>query len=376
LSRLPRIAVDLRAVVRAPTGIGIYTLALLRELAAAGEFELLGLAHRPLAAAAELAEMGIPVEVHPAPLGVVWQQLVLPRRLARGDVDLFWSPLLTLPLRVGVPAVVTLHDLAVLHVPETLPLRVRWSLLPFLERSVERADRIVVGTATVAREVEAAFPVARGKVAVVPHGVDPAFRPAPPEERVRIRASLGAPDGYFVAVGTVEPRKNLGQLLDAWKIVSQELPQSAPRLLLVGPEGWRQGALLRRLGPLATAGVRRLGAVERTRLVEILQGATALVYPSVYEGFGLPVAEAIACGVPAVVAEGTSPAEVAGEAGVACAADSPDELAGALLRLLAGGEELRDLEARAHARAGDFSWPASARGHAEAFRAALTGGSR
>jgi len=174
----------------------------------------------------------------------------------------------------------------------------------------------------------------------------------------------------------VEPRKNLGQLLDAWKIVSQEMPDAGPKLLLVGPEGWHQSPFLRRLGPLAAAGVRRMGAVEQPRLVEILQGATALVYPSVYEGFGLPVAEAIACGVPAVVAEGTSPAEVAGDAGVACPVDSPYELAAVLLRLLAGGEELRDLEARARGRAGSFSWELSARRHAEVFRAALSGASR
>ena len=376
MSRRPRVAVDLRALVRPPTGIGVYTLEILRALAAGGELDLVGLVHREPAASDELRALGITVEVQPAPLGVIWQQLVLPRRLAAGDLDLFWSPLLTLPRRVAPAAVVTLHDLAALHVPETLPAKVRWSLLPFLERSIERADRIVVATERVAGELARAFPASDGKVRIVPHGVAEGFRPAAsPDEIAAIRARHEAPGGYFLAVGTLEPRKNLDLLLDAWPAVRAEPEGAAAHLLLVGPPGWKDRAIEHRIERLRGEGVRRLGRVGGTELAELYRGALALVYPSRYEGFGLPVAEAMASGVPAVVAERTSPAEVAGDAGIACDPDAPDALAAVLLRLLRSPGEVAALAERARRRAARYTWPASAAAHLAVFREALARGS-
>ena len=328
------------------------------------------MAHREPAVAGELRSLGVAVEVQPAPLGVVWQQARLPARLARGDIDLFWSPLLTLPRRTPVPAVVTVHDLAVLHVPETLPWKVRWSLLPFLGSSVERADRLVVGTERVAREIEAAFPAARGKCVVVPHGVDPVFRPADASERRAIRDELGAPGGYLLAVGTLEPRKNLPLLLDAWEQLRAERGEATPPLLLAGPPGWKDEALRRRLAQLAGAGVRHLGRLERPALVRAYQGALGLVYPSIYEGFGLPVAEALACGRAVVVAADGSPAEVAGDAGWTFHAESAEELAAAIERLLAAADE-PEVAARARRRAERYSWPLAAARLGEIFHAVL-----
>jgi glycosyltransferase involved in cell wall biosynthesis len=362
VSRRPRLAVDLRAAVRSTTGIGVYTLELLRELARQGEFDLLAVAHREPAAAPELRAMGVAVEWQPAPLGVLWQQFVLPRRLARGDVDLFWSPLLTLPRRLPVPGVVTLHDLAALHVPETMTAKVRWSLLPFLQPTVELARRIVV---------ERAFPAARGKVRVIPHGVAPEFAPADGGRIAALRARRGAPRGWFLAAGTVEPRKNLGLLLDAWEALRREQPEAALPLVAVGPSGWKSRALERRLERLAPAGVERLGRVPQAELVGLFQGAAALVYPSIYEGFGLPVAEAIACGVPVVVAAGTSPEEVAGDAGLAVDPDDAAALAAAMARLATEPGLAEQLAANARRRASRFRWEDAAAALAALFREVL-----
>lgn len=356
--------------MQTPTGIGVYTLALLAELGRRGRYELVGLVHRQPAAAAALAAAGVRVEVEPAPLGVIWQQRRLPERLGRGDLDLFWSPLLTLPRRCPLPAVVTIHDLAALHVPETLPWKVRWSLLPFLAPTVERADRIVVGTACVARELAAAFPAARGKCAVVPHGVAPEFRPAGHDERRAIRAKLAAPNGYLLAVGTLEPRKNLPLLLDAYELMLAERGAATPPLLLVGPAGWKDAALRRRIAALATRGVRHLGRLPHDELVAAYQGALGLVYPSLYEGFGLPVAEALACGRRVVVAADGSPAEVAGDGGLTFEAESPESLAAAIERLLAGADDPAG-EQLAVARARRFSWPAAATALEAIFDAVL-----
>ncbi|HLF56898.1 MAG TPA: glycosyltransferase, partial [Thermoanaerobaculia bacterium] len=182
---------------------------------------------------------------------------------------------------------------------------------------------------------------------------------------------FGAPRGYFLSVGTLEPRKNLELVLDAWPAVRAEPEGASAILLLAGPDGWKNRSLQRRVERLAPLGVRRLGRVPPSDLVELYRGALALVYPSRYEGFGLPVAEALACGVPAVVAEDTSPAEVAGDAGVTCDPDSPDALAAVLLDLLGNAERTRALATRAAARGRRFSWPVAAAAHSAVFREAL-----
>ena len=348
------------------------TLELLRALAARDELDLVALAHREPVVAPELRELGIAVEWEPTPLGVIWQQTRLPRRLARGDVDLFWSPLLTLPSRLPVPGVVTLHDLAVLKVPETLPLKVRWSILPFLDRTVELASRIVVGSEATGREIAERYPRAAAKLRVIHHGVAPEFRPAASSPAVdEIRARLDAPRGYFLAVGTFEPRKRLDLLLDAWELLRRDAPEAALPLLLVGPEGWKNRALAARIESLEGEGVRRFGRLERAALVEAYQGATALVYPSVYEGFGLPVAEALACGVPAVAARAASLPEVVGAGGLLVEADDAEALAEAM-RALALDPELRDrLGEAGRKRAAAFSWPLAAERLSAVFAEAL-----
>jgi glycosyltransferase involved in cell wall biosynthesis len=360
--------------VRAPTGIGVHTLELVERLARAGEFRLVGMAHRPLAPEAEperLRAAGVELEAHRAPLGVVWQQLVLPRRLAAGDVDLLWSPLLTLPRGLPVPGVVTLHDLAVLLWPETLPWKVRWSLTPFLGRTVEDARRIVAVSAATARDLAAAFPDAAAKTEVIWNGVGEGWRPGSADEVVATRARLGAPRGFLLYAGTLEPRKNLDVLLDAWSLLRREEPETTPPLLVAGPEGWKHHALLRRLEALEPLGARRLGRLPPAELREVVRAATAFVYPSLYEGFGLPVAEAMASGVPVVVADASSLPEVAGDAGLRFDADDASALVAALHRLLGEPELAAELGRRGVERARRFSWDDAAARLAEVFRAAL-----
>jgi hypothetical protein len=142
-----RIGVDLRSLVGSVTGIGRYTSALLAALMPAPGFRYVGLAHRqPGEAGSALLDAGLAMEVQPAPLGVLWQQLRLPRRLQRGDLDLFWSPLLTLPRHPPIPSVVTVHDLTPVLYPETQRWKLRLSVLPFLERTLESANTIVTGS--------------------------------------------------------------------------------------------------------------------------------------------------------------------------------------------------------------------------------------
>jgi glycosyltransferase involved in cell wall biosynthesis len=357
-----------------PTGIGVYTEALLAELLAAGEFELIGLSHAALHDSVRLAERGLAIEVQPAPLGVLWQQRYLPRRLARGDIDLLWSPLLTLPGTLPVPGVVTLHDLAVLQHPETLTWRVRLSLMPFLERTVRQAARILTVSHAMAGEIARQWPEAAGRIDVAWNGVAADFRPASAGELVAIRQRLGLPEKFILFAGTVEPRKNLDLLLDAWAALRDESADTPP-LLVAGPDGWGSGATHRRMERLAPTGLRRLGHLDRTDLIAVLQAATIFVFPSLYEGFGLPAAEAMACGVPVLVSATSSLPEVVGDAGGQFDPEDPAELALLLREWLEAPELLSAARERGLERAAAFTWRRSAELHADSFRRALAAGS-
>ena len=419
-TRRPKVAIDLRALVPLPTGIGVYTRSLALALARRGGMRYLGLAHRPPRGAAELAAAGVEIEPRPAPAarrsvpGVVWQQLLLPRRLRRGDVDLLWSPLLTLPLDCPVPAVATIHDLTVLLMPEAHRAKVRLSLLPFLAASLRRARRLVTPSRATAADIAFHYPGSAAKVRVVYPGVDEEFRPGTAEEIAATREELGAPRGYLLYAGTLEPRKNVGALLDAWEELAADDP-TFPSLVLAGPYGWGSRALARRIARLAarhgpgTSGTARqveagstagagggnlagsaasmglaaaaqgaagsrllaLGRLDRARLVRVFQAASLFVYPSLYEGFGLPPAEALACGVPAVALDISSLPEVVGEAGVLVAPGDTAALAAALARLVADPGLTAELAGRAVDQAGRFRWQRAAAEMEDVFREAL-----
>lgn len=365
-----RVGVDLRALVARPTGIGYYTLGLLRAMSESGRFEFIGLAHGDVHAADVFEHLGIPVEIEPAPLGVWWQQTKLPRRLVRGDLDLFFSPLATLPLRSRLPSVVTVHDLTALLYPETHRLKVRWSQIPFLGPSLRRARRIVAVSEATARDIRFAFPEVGERIRIVANGVDDEFRPADSATIDRVRSELGMPRGYLLYSGTLEPRKNLEGLLDAWEALAEDEADPLP-LLLAGDYGWRNRSLLRRIEKLASRGVTYLGRLQRQRLVEVMQAATVFVYPSYYEGFGLPVAEAMSCGVPAVVSDRSSLPEVVGEAGLKVDPEDPRGLALALRRLLREESLRARLIERGLARAGEYRWSTAGSAMASVFEEAL-----
>ena len=269
-----------------------------------------------------------------------------------------------------MPAVVTVHDLTALLFPESHTWKVRWSLLPFLRRSLEQARVVVVPSRATAADLAFHFPESAGKIRVVPEGADPEFRPGAAAEIAATRAELGAPDGYLFSAGTLEPRKNLGALLTAWAELRRD-DETTPPLVLAGGYGWGSRPLLRRIEALAPLGLTYLGRVERPRLVRLFQAARAFVYPSLYEGFGLPPLEAMACGVPVVTSDVSSLPEVVGDAGLTVDPRDPGALAAALRRLLADPDLAADLGARGRSRAAGFTWEAAAAEMEEIFIQAL-----
>ena len=355
----PTIAVDSRSLVGPPTGIGVFTLSMLKNLAARGRVRCVAMAHRGLACAEDLQRAGVEVEIQSAPSGVWWQQLTLPRRLAAPDIDLLWSPLLTLPVRSPVPSTVTIHDLTPLLLPEAHRLKVRLSFLPFIGSTLRQARRIAVDSKATADDVTSHFPGSAGRVQVVYPGIDPEFVPGDPDAIAATREELGCPRGYLLFSGTLEPRKNLALLLDAWEALARSSSGSLP-LVITGPYGWKSKSLAARIRQLAPLGIHYLGRLPRARQVQVMQAASIFVYPSLYEGFGLPAAEAMACAIPTIVSNRSSLPEVVGEDGVQVEPDDGQGLREAMGQLVSDQGLSRELAQRGLERARRFTWARAA----------------
>jgi glycosyltransferase involved in cell wall biosynthesis len=366
----PKIAVDMRALVGVASGIGFYTRSMLRELSTRTSATYVGMSHRPVVDEELLANSRISLETQGGPFGVWWQQLILPGRLRRGDIDLFWSPITILPVRLGIPGVVTVHDLTTVLHPQTHRLKVRLSVLPFLSNTLDKARRIAVDSRSTADDLRRHFPDCSSRVEVIYPGVDLQFRPGIPQEIEATRADLGCPSGYIMYSGTLEPRKNIGTFLTAWESLRASRADTPP-LILTGPYGWRSVALLRRIEGLASQGLHYLGRVSRSRLVALMQAASIFVYPSLYEGFGLPVAEAMACGIPTIASNRSSLPEVVGDAGILFDPQEPAELAEAIGRLLDSDALRTELGNRGWRRAQAFRWTRSADQMEQLFLQAL-----
>ncbi len=372
---LPTVALDGRVLAGPPAGIGYYTRSILAGLARSGRFRLVVYCHRPPHDVEDLATAGVEFVRLRSPIGWWWQQRTLPRRLRRDlrkgrGADLFWSPVATLPRELEIPSVVTVHDLTPLLFPYWHSWRNRVTFKRHLPASLDTAAHIIVDSAATGADLERRFPWTGSKQSVIHLGVDPEFRPTDPSRIAAIRRSFGAEEGYALFVGTLEPRKNLPTLLDAWQQVQEKLPRTPP-LLVAGGRGWRSGSVRRRLA--RAPGVRYLGRLPRKRMIEAMQGATAFVYPSLYEGFGLPVLEAMACGVPVVTSDRSSLPEVVGEAGFQVHPQHASKLAAAVRKVLEDEELRRRLSARGIARAATFDWDATVEATAGVFDRVLAG---
>lgn len=293
--------------------------------------------------------------------GHVWEQAVLPW-LARGKV--LWSPSATGPL-AHRRQVVTVHDTAFLDVPEYFaPSFVRFysALVPRLAR---RAARVVTVSDFSRRRLAAAVGLPESAIDVVPNGISDQFRPYPAAAVAATRAALGLPDRYVLLQATADRRKNLRGALDAWRLAVGSV-DPALHLVVCGNLGRQHvfGALdVDMSAPRMTA----TGYVPEEHMGPLLSGAELFLFPSLYEGFGLPVVEAMAAGVPVITGDRTALPEVAGDAAVLVDASDPAAIARAIVDV-AGDEGLRaELRARGIARSRSFSWDASARAYQAIF---------
>lgn len=292
--------------------------------------------------------------------------------LRQRTVDLYHEPSLW-PLEFDGPTVMTLHDLTHVHYPQTQPRDRLAEIERLVGSGVERAKRILTDSEFVAEEVRRHFGLAHERVVVAPLGHDAArFRPRPEADVRPCLQQLGLGAGqYLLCVGTLEPRKNLQMALEAHGRLPDALRSRYP-LVIAGMPGWRSRPLdevLRKA--TANGNVRLLGYLSDDELAQVFAGAGLLLFPSLYEGFGLPVLEAMASGVPVVLARSSALPEVAGEAGTYVEPGDVPGLSESIVQLLEDRslwQQKSDLGLR---QAQAFSWERCAEITAATYRQAM-----
>jgi glycosyltransferase involved in cell wall biosynthesis len=294
-----------------------------------------------------------PLQALAGPLGHAWEQICLP--LSVGPGAILWSPANTGPLAVS-RQVITIHDLSPLDHPEWFHpafARLYGALLP---RLVSQSLAVIVPS-EFTRERLRAYPWARqAAIFVVPGGVNRAFfYPRSQSEVESVSRRYGLPGEYLLTVGSLQPRKNLSALLTAWKTLSAGRPQLS--LAIVGASAPHFRSALR---TPASPGVHFLGYVPDHDLPALYSGALALVSPSLYEGFGLPLLEAMACGTPLAASDSGSLAELAAGCGLLFDPRQPLAIADCLARLVEDPDLRRDLARSGLARARSFDWSQTA----------------
>lgn len=304
---------------------------------------------------------------------VLWEQLVQPWVLRRIGADLVHGTAFVGPVLASCPAVITIHDLSFIRFPDLFRPANRLYLKVLTRLSARRARRLIAVSRYTAEEVTRLLGVPRERVDVVHHGIDPVFRPLPGDEVEAFRQRRGLPERFVLFVGTLEPRKNLVRLVEAFSRVWD----GQLKLVLVGGKGWLYDELFTKVEAL---GLEREvifpGYVMSEELPLWYNAATVLAYPSLYEGLGFPVLEAQACGTPVLTSSASSLPEAAGDAALMVDPHDVESLAAEMNRLLADESLRHELRERGLAHAAEFSWARSAQETARVYRRALAGRER
>src|ERR1700694_824690 len=352
-SRQPlRVALDARALTDDATGVGRYIGALI---------------------AAFRESHGVDLKPYRDPgLRLVGPQLELPLRMRRGGAQLIHGPAHSLPLlHPGLPGVVTIHDLAIYDHPEWFPSGQWFATRVVVPQSARRARMIICPSEATKRAAVRLFGVEAERCRVIPHGVETEFAlPVSPSLKADVRARYALPDRYLLQLGTVQPRKNYVTSLRALARipVGQRLP-----LIVAGGFGWKVDAVVDAVRELDLRDwVRFVGYAGMPDLPALYQMAHAVLFPSLDEGFGLPLLEAFAAGTPVVASNAGAIPEVAGDAALLSAPEDAEALAANLLRVLTD-RSLRDRQVAAgRARAALYTWSASAAAHRDVYESVIS----
>lgn len=297
-------------------------------------------------------------EVACLPFPRLWTHIRLSWEMQRRPPAVLFVPAHVIPLR-HPPSVVTIHDLGYVHHPEAHPPQDRRMLDWTTRWSTRVARRVIAISDATRRDLIEWYRLPEDKIDVIPHGVDPRFFAVTSEDICRARQRLALPEHYVLAVGTIQPRKNLGRLAIAMhELAAAGLPH---RLVIAGKRGWLASQVQREISQSGMADrVIFLGYVPPEALPALYAGAGALAFPSLYEGFGLPILEAMAAGTPVVASDRSAIPEVAGDAALLMNPLAPESIAQGLIRVLTDPTLRATLIARGKERAAEFSWDRTA----------------
>ena len=367
----PRIAIDARTILRPKTGDRTYTLGLLQGLARVpGEFEFDVLLDAPdseqIIARATGESPLFTTHVLPAHSGRIWSLLALPRWAWQHKPALVHVQYLA-PGALPCPFVTTIHDVVWRVLPHTFPARDRAVMNLGMPLSARRARLILTESRSSKNEIARTLRVSRDKIALTTIGIDARFRaPVAPVAIEDLRRKYGLGDApYVLSVGVLQPRKNIARLMQAFGFEKKARPELPHQLVVTGKTGW--GA-----APAITEGVRFTGYVEDDELPALYAGADLFAYPSLYEGFGLPILEAMAAGAPVLTSNRASMPEVAGDAAVKVDPYDVNSIRDGLGLLLRDADLRDELRARGRVWSQHFTVETQARDTLKAYRRALS----
>jgi glycosyltransferase involved in cell wall biosynthesis len=364
-----KVLVDVTTWCPGRTGVGLYTEHVLRSWLALGQDELILATNTDDREFVEIAAQKIGPRM---PIRAVWMQTALALQAAKLKPDAAFFPNYMAPLTLAaglprVPYVVTVHDLAIFLYPETFTFKKRVLqrlLLPTLARG---AAAILTPSEATRRDVLRILPVRPENVVAVPLAADARFHTPPDALTIaRERQNLQLPQHFLLAVGTLEPRKNLVRLIEAFEHIAPAHPDV--HLVLAGGRGWKDEGIARTLNASRQKDrIHPVGYVSPDALKVLYHEAIALCYPSLYEGFGLPVVEAMASGAPVLTSRGSSLDEVADGAAIAVDPLQVEEIAHGMTRLIEDTALRQNLRHRGLARAAELSWQKTAEATREVF---------
>lgn len=303
---------------------------------------------------------------------IVWEQLIQPVALAQLRPDVYHAPAYVAPLLTRQPTVVTVHDLSFIRFPESLSTSRRSYLQTLTRLSCQRAAQVIAVSQSTAQDVMALLKIAPEKITVAISGVNlDEFRPLETAQIERFRQQQGLPRRFLLHLGTLEPRKNLPMLLRAYAALPQSLRDEV-HLVLAGGKGWDYQAIFETVENFHMAAhVHFPGYVEKDHLPLWYNAADALVYPSIFEGWGLPVVEAMACGRPTLVSDVSSLPEAAGETGLKLPPDDESAWTEALRQAITDADWRAKSGQAGLTRVQQFTWQAAATATVHAYQKAI-----
>lgn len=358
-----RIGIDARLNAYRQGGIAQYTCQLLTALAAeAPEVTFVALQHcrqrQPLVTAPNVRRATLLTPPHNR-----FEQLALPLELAPRRLDLLHCPDFIAPRRRSCPAVVTIHDLAFLRFPEILDADAR-RFYAQVHTTIHEVEAVIAVSEATRADIARLLGRPPERVDVVYEAADPRFAPvavAPSERRI-VNGHTVEADAFMLFVSTIEPRKNLPTLLRALRVVLDRRPEAGYHLVVAGGRGWLDKPVYELVDALRLErAVTFLGAVGFDDLRWLYNACRIYVNPSLYEGFGLPALEALACGAPSIVSNTSSFPEVVGDAAWLVPPEDVEGWAARITELWEDGEARAALAQRGPARAATFSWRRAAR---------------